>query len=229
MKKLLALLLAIAMLATLCACGKKGDDEKGVKNDPEAVAEAFVEAMELDDIASLIDLYAYDYEAVVQDDALDEYDSEEDFFEAISEEYGEDIDSWKDAYKAVLKESKEYLKDAYGSDYKIKVKASDTVDLDEEELEEVKEDLFDYDDYIDQDKVEEIEEAKEVTVDASISGEDGEDEGTVVVVVVKYDGKWKVADYRFVNDDYDDDYYYGDYEDDYNTDYDDDYYYNYGY
>ncbi|MBQ3202524.1 MAG: hypothetical protein IJB36_02645 [Clostridia bacterium] len=218
MKKLLALLLAVAMLVTLCAaCDKKSKNE-GSANDPESVAEKFVKAIEARDHASLFDLYACDYEAYMQDNTLEDYDSEEDFFEDISEMYDEEIDSWKDAYKAVLNRNKDQLEDKYGSDYKIKAKASDAVDLDEEELEEVKEDLLDWDDYIDEDEVEKIKDAKKITVDASISGEDGEDEGTVVVIVVKYDGKWKVADYWFdYEDDYDDDEDY-DYEGDYYDD-----------
>ena len=224
MKKLLALLLAVAMLVTLCtACDKKSKSE-GSANDPESVAEDFAKAIEAQDHASLFDLYAYDYEAYLQESTLDEYDSEDDFFEELSEMYDEEIDSWKDAYKAVLNRNKDQLEDEYGSDYKIKAKASDTVDLDEDELEEVKEDLLDWDDYIDEDEIEKIKDAKKITVDATISGEDGEDEGTVVVIVVKYDGKWKVADYWFdYEDDYDDDEeYYYDYEDDY--DYEEYYY-----
>ena len=228
MKKLLALLLAIAMLATLCACGKKDkDSDKGGSNDPEAVAEAFAEAYELEDYAALIDLYAYDFEAELKDDALDYYDSEDEFFEEMSDEYDEKITSWKGAYKAVLKEADEYLKGEYGDDYKLKVKATDTEELDEDEIEDIIDYLLDEcDGYVDEDAVKDIDEAMDVTVETSISGEDGEDSSTLIVTVVKIDGKWKVADCEYVYDDeeydYDDDYYYDD--DDYYYD-DEEYYY----
>lgn len=227
MKKLLALLLAIAMLATLCACGKKDkDSDKGGSNDPEAVAEAFAEADILEDLKAQFDLTAYDYETMYKEDWLDDYgcDDEDEFFEELSEDYDEDISSWNDWYKRKLNNAKESYKDYYGDDYKLKVKATDTEELDEDEIEDIIDYLLDEcDGYIDEDAVEDIEEAMNVTVEASISGEDGEDSGIMYVTVVKIDGTWKVADYDYgYSADYDDEDY--DYDDE-DYDYDDDYYY----
>lgn len=203
----LAILLSLVMLVSmlsLTACGKKDKADEGEANNPEDVAEAFVEAWELEDYASMIDLYAYDFEAELKDDALDEFDSEEEFFEEMSAEFDEDVSSWKEVYKAFLKQSDEWLKEDYGDDYTLTVKATGTEEMDEETVGGVINYLLDkYEGYIDEDAVEDIEEAVEVTVEAVISGEEDETTDDLTVTVVKIDGKWKVANW-YHTDDYDD-------------------------
>lgn len=204
MKKLVSIALILCLLVGLTACGKKDKADEGVANNPEDVAEAFVEAWELEDYASMIDLYAYDFEAELKDDALDEFDSEEEFFEEMSAEFDEDVSSWKEVYKAFLKQSDEWLKEDYGDDYTLTVKATGTEEMDEETVGGVINYLLDkYEGYIDEDAVEDIEEAVEVTVEAVISGEEDETTDDLTVTVVKIDGKWKVANWYHTVD-YDD-------------------------
>lgn len=214
----LAILLSLVMLVSMLsftACDKKEKDDESVPNNPEEVAEAFAQAWEMEDYVSLIDLYAYDFEAELKDDALDEFDSEEEFFEELSEECDEDISSWKKAYKVFLDQAKEYMKEEYGDDYELTVEATDTEEMDEEEVEAVINYLLEnYDEYIDEDAVEDIEEAVDVIVEISISGHVyGESViNDLTVTVVKIDGKWKVANWYHTAD-YDD--YYGHYRDEY--------------
>lgn len=212
----LAILLSLVMLVSmlsLTACDKKEKEDESAPNNPEDVAEAFVEAWELEDYAAMIDLYAYDFEAELKDDALDEFDSEEEFFEEMSAEFDEDVSSWKEVYKAFLKQSDEWFKEDYGDDYELTVEATGTEEMDEETVGGVINYLLKkYDEYIDEDAVEDIEEAVEVTVEAVISGEEDETTDNLTVTVVKIDGKWKVANWYHTAD-YDD--YYAHYIDEY--------------
>ena len=196
MKKLLALLLAMAMILTLTACGGDKDDDKGVANKPEEVAKAFVKAELYNDVKELKGLWAYDYEAMIKDETLDEYGTEADFFEEAGEEYGEDINSWNDAYAVVKKYQKEYMEERYGKDFKVSITVTDTVEMDEDELAWTVEDLIDsYEDYVDESDLNKVKEGVIVTVDIVIEGDEGEDEETYDVYLIKVDGKWKVADY----------------------------------
>lgn len=196
MKKLFALLLAVAMLLTLTACGDKDKGDKGVANNPEAVAKAFVKAELLQDVREVKDLYAYDYEAELKDEAIDEFGDEETFFEEFGEEIGEKISSWNAAYAAAKKMYKEQLEEEFGK-YTLSVSVTDTIEMDEDELEDVKGDLEDYvsDGYLSAKDWKSIEEGVIVTVEIVIEGEEDEEESIFDVYLVKVDGKWKVADY----------------------------------
>lgn len=201
-----------------------GDDDEKEAASAEDVAVDFVKAEVLEDYVSQFDLAVFDYEAMLKDNVLNNYDSEDEFFEEMSDEYDENITSWKKVFSVILKDAKEYFEDTYGDDYKLKVKATDTEELDEDEIEEVIDYLLDEcDGYVDEDALENIKEAMNVTVEVSVSGSRDDDAYTIIVTVVKIDGKWKVADYDYgYSADYDDEDY--DYDDE-DYDYDDDYYY----
>ena len=195
MKKLFALLLAMAMILTLTACGDKGSD-KGVANKPEDVAKAFVKAEALNDMNEMKGLYVHDYEAEMKADALDEYGDEETFFEEFSEEMGEEIKSWNAAFAAVKKMYKEQLEEMYGK-YTLSVDVTDTIEMDEDELEDIKYDLEDYisDGYLSEKDWNNIKAGVIVTVELAIEGEENEDKVAYDVYLVKVGSKWKVADY----------------------------------
>lgn len=219
MKKLLALLLAVAMLVTLCACGKK-DKEGAATDDPKAVAQAFAKASPEQDYNAIFDLTVFDFEQYMKDSLTDQYGEEDTLFAELGEELDKDIDSWKDVYSAMLEEAKADLEDEYGS-YKIKTKVTETVDLDEDEVQDIIEYLKDeWGKYIDEDKVEDISKAKDITVEITVKGEDDEETQTRVITVVKYDGEWKMADNKAASGAKDDDY-----DEDYDVSYDEDEYY----
>ena len=223
MKKWLALLLAVTMVLTLTACGDKKDDDKGTANKPEEVAKAFVKAELYNDIKEVKGLWVYDYEGMLKDETLEEYGTEEDFFEEISEEYGEDINSWNAAYAQVKKLQKEYMEERYGENFKLSVSADEPIEMDEDELEYLIDDLEDeYEGYIDESALKEVKEGVIVPVTITIKGDNQEQEQTYGVYVIKMGKKWKVADYERnyeppQADDYDDDYDYDD-DDDYVAD-----------
>ena len=197
MKKLLALLLAMAMILTLTACGGDKDDDKGVANKPEEVAKAFVKAELYNDVKELKGLWAYDYEAMIQDETLDEYGTEEDFFEEAGEEYGEDINSWNDAYAMVKKLQKEYMEERYGKGFKVTVSADKSIKMDEDELDDLIDDLKDeYEGYVNRSDLNDVQEGVIVPVTIVIKGDNQEQEQTYGVYVIKLGKKWKVADYE---------------------------------
>lgn len=208
MKKLFALLLAVAMLLTLTACGDKKEDD-GVANKPEDVAEEFVKGMMNSDFNRIFNLYAFDYEEALQGESLEYYDDKEAFFEEMSDQYDEEITSWSQLYQIAKQETKAELEEDFGKGYKITVKAGDVVDMGDEDLDELIDEVDDdYGDYTSMRDLKDAEEGKIVTVIITIKGEDedGEDveeEKTYEIYMLKMNGKWKVADYSYIyNDEY---------------------------
>ena len=159
------------------------------RGSPENVAVRFVEAWILDDLEKTHKVMAYDYYAY----HLEEM-SEEEFFEAYSDEFKEDIQIWKDLSDYCRTSMEENLEDEYGN-YKLSFDVSRVKDMSIRRLEDeyeytldwLEEDLaFDRDD---------ISDAKEVTVKCKIEGEDETERMTYTVCMVKMGGAWKVLDY----------------------------------
>ena len=193
MKKLFALLLAVAMILTLTACGDKGSD-KGVSNNAEDVAKAIAKAEVYSDIKEMKTLWAYDYEAELKDEALEEFDSEEEFFEALGDEYDEEITSWNDAFAVVKKSEREYLEDRYGEDFTVTVSVEESVEMDEDELADTIAELIDdHEDYVNESDLSKVKEGMIVTVTVVVKGENQENENSSDVYLIKVGGKWKVA------------------------------------
>ena len=209
--KWLALLMSLVLLCgCLTACGDdvaKKDKSKSDKTTQSGkaegdtaatVAEDFAKAFTIWDMASMIDLYAFDYEAALQEDALENYEDEDALFADLSEEYGTDILNWQDAYAAVLKENEEYFADYFGEGYTMTVKITDTETLDAAALSDVMDGLLeDYGDFIDEAKAKAVSKGKKVYLTITVSGDVKEDSEALIITVVTYDGEWKVADYDY--------------------------------
>ena len=177
--------------------GGKGGS-KGENTSADDVATDFAKLIMVSDIKAQSKLCVFDYEQYIQDDFLNDYEDEDEFFEEAGDELGEDISSWKEFYAAYLANSEDYLARHYGDDYKIKAKITGTEDLDEDEIADVIDDLLeDFGDYMDKDKAEDVREGKLYTVKLTIEGEEDKSVYTAEIVVVKYDGAWKVADYSY--------------------------------
>ena len=143
-------------------------------------------------------LTAYDRKAR----QLGYYDDEDDFFEAMSDKYDENITSWGSFFKAKNKSDKETIEDLVEK-YKITTEVTRTKDISVKKL--LKENsrliegleakgLIDRDD---------ISAAKEIVVKMKVKGEDQTVRNTYDMYLVKIGGAWKVLDYD-VDSDYDD-------------------------
>lgn len=76
------------------------------RNSPSSVAKRYVQAFYTDD-KTATSLWAFDFNAI----RLSEYDgSEEEFFEAMSDEYSADISSWNDFTRLLTAASKNSLR-----------------------------------------------------------------------------------------------------------------------
>ena len=217
MKKWLALFLSVVLLCgcvTACSNNKNGKDsgdnktshsnKKKDAGDPEAIAEEFAVAMPEMDYVAIFDLCVFDFEQSLMDEILAEYGDEEELFADATEEFEEAIKTWEDFYAVISREEKESLAEHFGSDYKIKTKVTGSLELDEDELEDTKDYLLeDWSDYVNEDKVATISKGMDVYVKTTITGEKNEDVQTLIVTMVKYSGKWKVADYRYEESDED--------------------------
>ena len=130
------------------------------------------------------------------------YYDEDDFFEAMSDKYDENITSWGSFFKAKNKSDKETIEDLVEK-YKITTEVTRTKDISVKKL--LKENslliegleakgLIDRDD---------ISAAKEIVVKMKVKGEDQTVRNTYDMYLVKIGGAWKVLDYD-VDSDYDD-------------------------
>lgn len=152
---------------------------------PEQIAIKYAEADFFGDYAKMNKYKAYDYCAYL----MGEQDEEE-FFEACSDRYEEDIYNWKDLSSVRREQKEEALSDVYG-DYKITVEASRSKDMsvrkfkneNERVLMLLEDDgLFDVDD---------VDDVRIVTVKGKIDGEDGVDRITRDVIMVRMGLLWK--------------------------------------
>lgn len=214
MKKVLALLLAAVMLLSFTACGdndskKDKDNNKGgnqtVANDAEAIAEAAILATQMEDYRAMIDLCFFDYAGHLKKGALEEFDSESEFFEMMGTQYDTTIKSWDDVFTAVYNAAKKSCAEYYGKDYKTSTKVIRSRDLTKDKLAELTAEwATEYGGFYDAAKLAAVTEAKEITVKATIKGSEGEDSVNFIAIVIKYDGQWKAADYDYADDGEDD-------------------------
>lgn len=163
------------------------------RGSPENIAVRYVEAMEFGNYVTMHKVMAYDTYMKILDEM-----SEEEYFEEISDEFKEDIQSWKDLSDYLRTTAEESLEDAYG-EYKLSFDVSRVKDISirrledeyESTLDSLEEELaFDRDD---------ISDAKEVTVKGKFEGEDETDRMTYTVCMVKMNGAWKVLTFRYVD------------------------------
>ena len=176
--KLIAIAAAVVVVAVLLIVliGNSG---------PKAVAEKYVKACLDLDVDKMDKLSAFELKEYLLDYYYD--GDEEEFFEDVSEEYDEDVTSWKELSKAY----KAYLKEEYGK-YKVEVDVSKVKELSAKKLEsEVGEWLYeDLEDFgFDADKVKS---GAEATVKVKLKGEDGKENETLTIYLAKIGGSWKV-------------------------------------
>ena len=156
------------------------------RRSPKNVASRYVEAYEFSDFVTEHKVMAYDTYAYFLGER-----SEEEFFEECSDNYDEDIKSWKDLSNYYRTDWEEFLEDLYG-DYKLSIEVSRVKDMSTKRLE------TEYGDFLDELETQiafdrdDISDAKEVTVKLKIEGEDGTDRETYLVCLVKMNGAWKV-------------------------------------
>lgn len=156
------------------------------RSNPASVARRYAIAL-FDDMKTVVKLSAYDW----QKDRLADYKDEDDFFEEMSDEYDEDISTWRSFYKAVDKKIREGFEDTQGK-YKISAEVSKNRNVSLNKW------LDDYSSTLknlektgsfDKDKVSE---AKEVTVKVKLKGEDSTKRVTADMCLVKSGGSWGV-------------------------------------
>lgn len=197
MKKVVSLLLATAMLLTLAACGKKGGGSSDpIANSPKAVAMAYVQAQIMADSETLFPLFAYDYEAAEHARLAKTFGSEENIFAAVSRQEGADIQSWNDYYRLARERAEQRLKDRYGDNYSLTVRAIEQKEMEAATVSEHTARLMNYvftKDFVDTTKLAEVKEGFIVTVELKVKGKADESERTYDIPVVKYDGQWKVV------------------------------------
>lgn len=143
-------------------------------------------------------LTAYDWKAR----QLGYYDDEDDFFEAMSDKYDENITSWDSYFKVKNKSDKETIEDLVGK-YKITTEVTRKKDISVKKLLEENSSLIkklEAERLIDRD---DISAAKEIIVKMKVKGEDQTIRNTYDMYLVKIGGAWKVLDYD-VDIDYDD-------------------------
>lgn len=179
---IIAAVAAVAVVAVVAALLTGGSAK--------SVAGKFAKEYCSANIKSCTKLLAYDY----YDYLLSDYDDEEEFFEDASDEYDEEITSWRDYYKAESEDSKDRLDDYYGS-YKFTIEVTKEKNMSLKKWEDEYEwEIENYEDAdcFDRDAVKAV---KMVTVKIKIKGEDGSDSYTAEMCVVKMGLSWKVFDF----------------------------------
>lgn len=161
------------------------------RSSPSSIAKRYIQALYTND-KTATSLWAFDFNAL----RLSSYDgSEEEFFEAQSDELSADITSWSQFYKATDQSYQEELEDEFGK-YKVSTEVTRTRDISVKKLLEEtdwwikileKEINFDSDSIAD---------ARVITVKAKITGEDDIERTKYDVYVVKIGGTWGVLDYE---------------------------------
>ena len=164
--------------------GGGGSKTAKVANDPESVAEAFVEAYILDDYRAQFDLLAWDHENCFEDS----YHPNRSF------------------YSNEKKQAKADLEAHYG-DYDLVITTTNMSELSSYNLRECVNKMEQYfGDYLDEGIADTIEEGYLVTVKSEFIGEKRTEYATHSLVVVNCDGAWRVTDgqcrYGLATDDY---------------------------
>lgn len=202
MKRITALLLAVAMLLTLGACGKK-DEEKPAANPTEVstLAENFIKAYYLRDYVTQFSMYLYDARKQWEDKAIEDVGSAKKFFELAqkqADDKGIDVtvtsfDSYYEAYRQFILED---CRNLYG-EYKLTTTATGVTKLTEEELPHFRNELLigPSKEYMDEKTLNAIDEVYIVIVNISVDGEKRDYNENYRVYVVNHNGKWLVADH----------------------------------
>lgn len=155
---------------------------------PKAVAKRYLDAYVYRDYVTMNKLMAYDvyaYELYWCDG------DEEKFFEEVSDEFDEDIYSWKELSKYMREYVDEELCDEYG-DYSISYEVTREKDISIRKLEEEEEYLIERLEKRANFDIDNVTKAKVITIKVKIKGEDETERETIEVYMVKIGGRWKV-------------------------------------
>lgn len=129
--------------------------------------------------------------------SCEEYEmTEEEFYELLSEQYGEKVDNIDQLFVLMREEAVTYLEEEYGN-YTISGKVVGSEEMPAEKLKEltdyiIEDQGYDYPSMFDGIDASKISEAYIVEVELTINGTESSDTETQEVTIVKYNGKWKV-------------------------------------
>lgn len=201
MRRLLALLTAVGMLLSLCACSKKAEDHTPDPTEATKLAETFIKAYYLRDYATRFSLCFYDARGQWEDAAIQDAGSAEAFFalaQKQADEKGIDatVDSFDSYYAAYHRFILEDVRETYG-EYTVTTTATDSVKMTEERLSQFRNNLLSgaAKDYMDADALNAVTEAYTVTVHITIDGEKKDYDENYLVHLVRHNGQWLVADH----------------------------------
>lgn len=187
--KLIAVVAAVAIVLGLLISLLGGGS-------PKSVAKDYVEASINGDIKAQYGLMVGKMQKYIEKEVMDDYKDEA--FDMMEERCDEadikvKISNFNQYYKASKKLSKANLVEQYGKGYKVKIEVREVEDMRSSELEEIQE-AYDTDELEDYVKANKIKKGKIVTVKVIIDGKEDTQTFDRTVYVVKYKGKWKVAD-----------------------------------
>lgn len=187
--KLIAIVAAIAIVLGLFISLLGGGS-------PKSIAKKYIEASIEGDIKAQYGMMVGKMQKYVEKELMSEYKDEA--FDYMEEQCDEldikaNINNFNQYYKASKKVAAAEMKETFGKNYKVKIEVREVEDMRSSELEEIQ-DSYDNDvleDYVNADK---IKKGKIVTVKVIIDGKKDTQTYDRTVYVVKYKGKWKVAD-----------------------------------
>ena len=160
---------------------------------PKSVAQRYVKADILGDLRTIFSLSAEDTKAYF----TYSFDDEDEFFEAASDYYDADVNSWSSFCRVANKDEKEHLEDTYGK-YSYSSEVTKTRTLTTNKLIE-----FVGKSYISKLETkagfdsDQISKGMLVTVKTKIKGEDMTDRDTANVYLAKIGGFWKVLYFEY--------------------------------
>lgn len=187
--KLIAIVAAVAIVLGLFVGLLGGGSAKSVAKD-------YIKASIEGDIKAQYGLMVGKMQKYVEKELMDDYKDEA--FDYMEEQCDEmdikaNINNFNQYYKASKKLNAAQMKETYGKGYKVKIEVREVEDMRSSELEEIQ-DTYDNEALEDYVKANKIKKGKIVTVKVIIDGKKETKTYDRTVYVVKYQGKWKVAD-----------------------------------
>lgn len=187
--KLIAIVAAIAIVLGLFISLLGGGN-------PKSIAKKYVEASIEGDIKAQYGMMVGKMQKYVEEELMDDYKDEA--FDYMEEQCDEldvkaKVNNFNQYYAASKKVAAAKMKEQYGKGYKVKIEVREVEEMRSSELEEVQE-FYDNDEMEDFVNADKIKKGKIVTVKVIIDGKEDTQTYDRTVCVVKYKGKWKVAD-----------------------------------
>ena len=203
MKKVLALLLAVGMLLTLCSCGKEANTNTSsiVPDDVAQTAEAFIKAYYMRDYLTQFSLCFHDARRQWEDKAITDLGSEQNFLALAQKQANEKgIDVRVDSFETYYTSYREFMiadvAETYG-EYTLTVTCSGGTKMDDAQLTQFCDGLLSgaAKDYVNAGDLKAVTDAYTVSVNIVIDGEKRDYNETYFVYLVNHQGNWLVADH----------------------------------